>query len=239
MHGLYLEPEVRAAVVERFGPGVLGDDGEVDRAALARARVRRRGVRRWLEQLLHPRVAAALERWRSEQEAARPGRAARARGAAAVRGRARRSLRRRRADHRTRRRAPRAPARALRRARRRAAARGGEGRCAPITCTSTTARPPSSSAGSPTSSPACARHEAARPASPAALVIVAGGAATGSSASKGRELLERTRVPAALPGDRARPRAHVRPRSRRCWPRSSTASRASARTCAARRARSG
>ena len=30
-------------------------------------------ARRWLEQLLHPRVAAALERWRREQEAAHPG----------------------------------------------------------------------------------------------------------------------------------------------------------------------
>ena len=73
VHALYREPDVRSAVVERFGPGVLGDDGEVARAALA-ARVFSDDIaRRWLEQLLHPRVAAALERWRSEQEAAQPG----------------------------------------------------------------------------------------------------------------------------------------------------------------------
>ena len=60
-------------MVEHFGPGVLGADGEVDRAALA-ARVFADDIeRRWLEQLLHPRVAAALERWRGEQEAAHPG----------------------------------------------------------------------------------------------------------------------------------------------------------------------
>jgi dephospho-CoA kinase len=31
------------------------------------------GDRRWLEGLLHPRVAAALGRWREQQEAAHPG----------------------------------------------------------------------------------------------------------------------------------------------------------------------
>ena len=52
---------------------MLGDDGEVARAALA-ARVFSDDIaRRWLEQLLHPRVAAALEGWRREQEAADPG----------------------------------------------------------------------------------------------------------------------------------------------------------------------
>ena len=72
VHGLYLEPEVRAAVVERFGPSVLGDDGVVTRAAVA-ARVFSDDIaRRWLERLLHPRVAAALEIWRAEQEALDP-----------------------------------------------------------------------------------------------------------------------------------------------------------------------
>jgi dephospho-CoA kinase len=72
VHGLYREPDVRSAVVERFGPGVLGDDGEIARAAVA-ARVFSDDIaRRWLEQLLHPRVAAALEAWRGEQSAADP-----------------------------------------------------------------------------------------------------------------------------------------------------------------------
>jgi dephospho-CoA kinase len=73
VHALYRDPEVRAAVVERFGQGVLGDDGEVARAALASRVFGDDIARRWLEQLLHPRVAAASERWRREQEAAHPG----------------------------------------------------------------------------------------------------------------------------------------------------------------------
>jgi dephospho-CoA kinase len=73
VHGLYLEPEVRAAVVERFGPDVLGPDGEIARPAVA-ARVFSDDIaRRWLEQLLHPRVGAAFEHWRREQEAEHPG----------------------------------------------------------------------------------------------------------------------------------------------------------------------
>ena len=74
VHGLYGDPDVRAAVVEHFGP-------ERARTPTARSRARRSAARvfaddvarRWLEQLLHPLVAAALERWRAEQEAASPG----------------------------------------------------------------------------------------------------------------------------------------------------------------------
>ena len=74
VHGLYLEPEVRAAVAERFGPGVLGDDGEVVALGSGRARIRRRRRRGAGSSSCCTRcVAAALERWRSEQEAARPG----------------------------------------------------------------------------------------------------------------------------------------------------------------------
>jgi dephospho-CoA kinase len=73
VHALYREPDVRAAVVEHFGPEVLGDDGEVARAVLGTRVFADDAARRWLEQLLHPRVAAALERWRREQEGAHPG----------------------------------------------------------------------------------------------------------------------------------------------------------------------
>ena len=73
VHAAYLDPEVRAAVAEHFGPGVLGDDGEVSRPALAGRVFADDADRRWLEGLLHPRVTAALERWRDEQEAAHPG----------------------------------------------------------------------------------------------------------------------------------------------------------------------
>ena len=52
----------------------------------------------------------------------------------------------------------------------------------------------------------------ARPRSPAALVLAAA-ALYGLFGNKGRELLERSRVPAALPRDRAHARAQLRPRS--------------------------
>ncbi len=72
VHALYRRPDVRIAVVERFGDGVLGDDGEIARPAVA-ARVFADDIaRRWLEHLLHPLVAEELERWRAEQEAADP-----------------------------------------------------------------------------------------------------------------------------------------------------------------------
>jgi dephospho-CoA kinase len=73
VRALYDRSAVREAVAEHFGPGVLGADGEVSRPELARRVFADEGARRWLEQLLHPLVAEALERWRAEQEAARPG----------------------------------------------------------------------------------------------------------------------------------------------------------------------
>ena len=73
VRGLYGRPAVRAAVAEHFGPDVLGADGEVSRPALATRVFADAEARRWLERLLHPMVAEALERWRSEHEAARPG----------------------------------------------------------------------------------------------------------------------------------------------------------------------
>jgi dephospho-CoA kinase len=72
VHGLYRDAAVRATVVERFGPGVLDDDGAISRPAVA-ARVFSDDIaRRWLERLLHPLVADELERWRGEQEALDP-----------------------------------------------------------------------------------------------------------------------------------------------------------------------
>jgi dephospho-CoA kinase len=73
VHALYLDPEVRAAVAGHFGRGVLDDDGQVARPALAARVFADDADRRWLERLLHPRVASALERWRAEQETAHPG----------------------------------------------------------------------------------------------------------------------------------------------------------------------
>jgi dephospho-CoA kinase len=61
---------VRDAVVGRFGPEVLGADGEVDRALVARRAFAEPEHLRFLERLLHPLVAAEVARWRAEQSAA-------------------------------------------------------------------------------------------------------------------------------------------------------------------------
>ena len=45
-----------AAVVDEFGPGVLADDGSLDRAALAAIVFSDDGARRRLDALVHPRV---------------------------------------------------------------------------------------------------------------------------------------------------------------------------------------
>ena len=49
------------AVVERFGPGVVGPDGSVDRQALADLVFADTAARRDLEALVHPAVMAVLE----------------------------------------------------------------------------------------------------------------------------------------------------------------------------------
>ncbi|HSE81100.1 MAG TPA: dephospho-CoA kinase [Gaiellaceae bacterium] len=72
VHGLLRDdPEVKAAVLERFGDGVLGEDGEIDRARVGRIVFADRPALAWLEQLLHPRVVARYLGWR-EELAARP-----------------------------------------------------------------------------------------------------------------------------------------------------------------------
>jgi dephospho-CoA kinase len=70
VHELYrADPEVRAAVVERFGAGVLGADGEVDRARIAGIVFERPEELAWLEALLHPRVQAEYTRLRDGADA--------------------------------------------------------------------------------------------------------------------------------------------------------------------------
>src|SRR5437660_10643075 len=59
VHELYSSPEVRDAVVERFGSDVAAR-GEVDRPAVARAAFATREDREWLESLLWPRVGARI-----------------------------------------------------------------------------------------------------------------------------------------------------------------------------------
>jgi dephospho-CoA kinase len=58
--------EVKQAIVERFGEGVLDGDGEIDRSAVAAIVFRDRDELAWLEGLLHPRVAQTYLDWRDE-----------------------------------------------------------------------------------------------------------------------------------------------------------------------------
>jgi dephospho-CoA kinase len=60
------DPEVKRAVLERFGDGVLSVDGEVDRAKVGKIVFSDRPALAWLEQLLHPRVVARYLGWREE-----------------------------------------------------------------------------------------------------------------------------------------------------------------------------
>jgi dephospho-CoA kinase len=71
VHELYDDPEVRDAVVERFGDAVARD-GKVDRSALARAAFATSEGRQWLEGLLWPRVGARIAGWREELDEAEP-----------------------------------------------------------------------------------------------------------------------------------------------------------------------
>jgi dephospho-CoA kinase len=67
VHDLYEDPEVRAAVVARFGDEVA-PAGAVDRRALAAHAFGDAGERAWLEGLLWPRVGRELAQWRAGLE---------------------------------------------------------------------------------------------------------------------------------------------------------------------------
>lgn len=58
VHELYEDPEVKAALAERFGTS--------DRRAVSEQAVGDRDALIWLEQLLHPRVIERTEAWRDE-----------------------------------------------------------------------------------------------------------------------------------------------------------------------------
>jgi dephospho-CoA kinase len=76
VHELYEVPDVRDAVLSRFGPSVLRD-GAIDRAELARAAFGTDAQRVWLEGLLWPRVGARMIDWRQALDrSAEPPRAA-------------------------------------------------------------------------------------------------------------------------------------------------------------------
>jgi dephospho-CoA kinase len=64
VHHLLRRPAVRDQVVARMGNGILAPDGEIDRGALATVVFNDRDALGWLEELLHPLVAAEYLQWR-------------------------------------------------------------------------------------------------------------------------------------------------------------------------------
>jgi dephospho-CoA kinase len=66
VHHLLLRDDVKRAVVERVGNGVIAPDGEIDRGALATAVFNDPDALRWLEELLHPLVASEYLQWRED-----------------------------------------------------------------------------------------------------------------------------------------------------------------------------
>ncbi len=71
VHHLLRRSDVRDAVVDRMGNGIVGPDGEIDRGALATVVFNDRDALAWLESTLHPLVSAEYLQWR-EQLAALP-----------------------------------------------------------------------------------------------------------------------------------------------------------------------
>ncbi len=66
VHHLLRHPDVKDKIVERVGNGVVGPDGEIDRTALATTVFNDRDALAFLEQLLHPLVAAEYLKWRDD-----------------------------------------------------------------------------------------------------------------------------------------------------------------------------
>ena len=65
-HLLRGDPDVKAAIVAELGEDVLDDEGGVDRRKVAAKVFADRAKLDFLEQLLHPRVAAEYLRWREQ-----------------------------------------------------------------------------------------------------------------------------------------------------------------------------
>ncbi len=71
VHALYEGPEVRDAVVARWGPDVA-PGGVVDRPAIARHAFAAPEERAWLEGLLWPRVGERVAAWRAAESTRQP-----------------------------------------------------------------------------------------------------------------------------------------------------------------------
>jgi dephospho-CoA kinase len=66
VHHLLQREEVKQLVVARMGNGVLSPENEIDRGALATVVFNDREALAWLEELLHPLVAAEYLQWRED-----------------------------------------------------------------------------------------------------------------------------------------------------------------------------
>ena len=66
VHHLLRRADVRDAVIDRMGNGIVAPDGEIDRGALATVVFNDREALTWLEELLHPLVAAEYLQWRDQ-----------------------------------------------------------------------------------------------------------------------------------------------------------------------------
>jgi dephospho-CoA kinase len=66
VHELLTHDDVKQAVVERLGNGVVGPDGELDRGAIASVVFNDRAALDALERLLHPLVSAEYLGWRDQ-----------------------------------------------------------------------------------------------------------------------------------------------------------------------------
>jgi dephospho-CoA kinase len=65
-HLLATDPEVKRALVDRLGEGVLGDDGAPDRERIALRVFKDREALDFLEKLLHPLVSREYMTWREQ-----------------------------------------------------------------------------------------------------------------------------------------------------------------------------
>lgn len=65
-HLLATDDAVREALLERFGEGILGDDGRPDRGAIGRRVFGDPEALAWLEALLHPLVSREYLTWREQ-----------------------------------------------------------------------------------------------------------------------------------------------------------------------------
>ncbi|HKH30836.1 MAG TPA: dephospho-CoA kinase [Gaiellaceae bacterium] len=65
-HLLRNDEDVKRAIVERLGDGVLNDGGEIDRGRVAKRVFEDRGQLAWLEALLHPLVSREYLTWREQ-----------------------------------------------------------------------------------------------------------------------------------------------------------------------------